>query len=145
MSLYIHEHSTIWAQYNRILTRNIYKQNCLENIAIGHIPTLSRRNRLVDQPTLAANAQWVQDEKGIIPQPAQPLRNAAHEQVCREKRVPNDLGDAPRNQHASVQETGRRLGGKVVDNAPDEQQPAGHLHGRGEQRGTHESWPSRQR
>jgi hypothetical protein len=84
-----------------IHTRNIDKHYQLQKPSIL-LPNFSRRlNRLINQPALAADAQRVQHEEHIIPQPGYESRIIAA-QGNNEKGVPDDFGDAPRDQHAGV-------------------------------------------
>lgn len=121
----------------RIHQRKISKQH--RRVQWAHA-RLCRLDRAPDEVRLARDADGVQHEEGVVPQPVQRVRwVAARGQRQREVRVPDHLGRRPRQQHRRVR--GRRVvvapaaggeterkGGEQVDYSPDDGVPAEYLH-----------------
>lgn len=77
-------------------------------------------NRRPDQPALAQDADWVEHEEGAISQPHQWL-GLEPADVQRKVRVPDHLGDAPRQKHGRIEWITRQLG-EGIDDEPDKEE-----------------------
>jgi hypothetical protein len=94
------------------------------------------------QPSqVACTQQYTPSRPGCrtrnIPQPSPQPGDTEPREREDKVRIPHDLGEAPRKQHATERRAMRRRLRKEVRDAPHEQEPASDLHERGEERCAH--------
>lgn len=109
-------------------TGDIDEQDSLDNVRVGEVPAAGGGNGFVHEPALTGDAERVQDEERIVPQPEQGAGHATKVEVRGKVAVADDFGCAPGEEHGRVDGGEGRCVWEAVDDAPDQHQARGHLH-----------------